>query len=187
MPACTGLPPGELMRSTTACAPVSSKALVSAATRFSALASDSLSISPRISTSAVCGPDGAVIAMRCDISPQATAKASASHTSLKKMRQRRSLRRSRSNSRAASSSAFSRRAEICGAVARAGAAVGAPAGAPSSCVFIGSLPQAGASKGTGRISREGYQYTCPSRSWTSTAVNRPRPQGPATQRPPIGS
>ena len=58
MPACTGLPPGELMRITTACAPSSSKAFFSAATRFSALASEPASISPRTSISAVCGPVG---------------------------------------------------------------------------------------------------------------------------------
>ena len=55
MPACTGLPPGELMRSTMACAPLSSKADLSAPIRFSALASVSAAISPRTSMSAVCG------------------------------------------------------------------------------------------------------------------------------------
>jgi hypothetical protein len=41
IPACTGLPPGELMRNTTACALASSKAVFKALTRFSALASAS--------------------------------------------------------------------------------------------------------------------------------------------------
>ena len=39
MPACTGLPPGELISSTTALAPSSSKAVRMAATTASALAS----------------------------------------------------------------------------------------------------------------------------------------------------
>ena len=56
MPACTGLPPGELMRSTTASEPWSSNAAFSAALISSALASVSGAISPRTSTSAVCGP-----------------------------------------------------------------------------------------------------------------------------------
>jgi hypothetical protein len=58
MPACTGLPPGELISSTTALAPSSSKA---AAQRRhdddSALASVPAAISPLISTTAVCGVD----------------------------------------------------------------------------------------------------------------------------------
>jgi hypothetical protein len=55
MPLCTGLPPGELMRSTTACAPLSSKADLMAETSTSALASPSASMTPRTSTSAVWG------------------------------------------------------------------------------------------------------------------------------------
>src|SRR5215207_8479751 len=54
MPACTGLPPGELIRSTTPLAPSSSKAVFMAATTNSALASAPLAISPLISTTAVC-------------------------------------------------------------------------------------------------------------------------------------
>ena len=34
---------------------------------------------------------------------------------------------------------------------------------------------------TGRMSREGYQYTCPSRSSVAMAMRRPRPQGPPAQ------
>ncbi len=64
-PACTGLPPGELMRSTTACEPASSKALRKPEITFSALDSPSTAISPRISISAVCGPLGAPVARRC--------------------------------------------------------------------------------------------------------------------------
>jgi hypothetical protein len=55
MPACTGLPPGELISSTTPLAPSSSKAAFIAATTNSALASPPLAISPLISTTAVCG------------------------------------------------------------------------------------------------------------------------------------
>ena len=55
MPACTGLPPGELISNTTACEPTSSKALRKAALISSALASEPLAISPLISTTAVCG------------------------------------------------------------------------------------------------------------------------------------
>ena len=55
MPACTGLPPGELISSTTACAPSSSNAERNEATTYSALASAPLAISPLMSTTAVCG------------------------------------------------------------------------------------------------------------------------------------
>src|SRR5258708_14608895 len=55
MPACTGLPPGELISSTTAREPESSKALRMAATTNSALASAPAAISPLTSTTAVCG------------------------------------------------------------------------------------------------------------------------------------
>ncbi|MNT97781.1 hypothetical protein D3C72_2401780 [compost metagenome] len=55
MPACTGLPPGEPISKTTACAPLSSKAERSDAITFSALASASDAISPRISITAVWG------------------------------------------------------------------------------------------------------------------------------------
>ncbi len=58
MPACTGLPPGELMRSTMALALSSSNAALMPGNRFSALASAFAAISPRTSISAVCGPVG---------------------------------------------------------------------------------------------------------------------------------
>jgi hypothetical protein len=80
------------MRSTTACAPGSSKACFSAPTTFSALASVSGAISPRTSTSAVCGLLGAVPTTRVDITPHTTASASANHKPRKMSRQRRSLR-----------------------------------------------------------------------------------------------
>ena len=66
MPLCTGLPPGELMRNTTACAPLSSKADLSALTSASAFASASAAISPRTSMSAVCGVLGTFAAMRLE-------------------------------------------------------------------------------------------------------------------------
>ena len=55
MPACTGLPPGESISSTTAWVPSSSKALRIEEITCSALASVSDAISPLISTTAVCG------------------------------------------------------------------------------------------------------------------------------------
>jgi len=61
MPACTGLPPGELMRSTTAWAPTSSKASFRPDSSTSALDSPPEAISPRSSTSAVCGPVGVLL------------------------------------------------------------------------------------------------------------------------------
>ncbi len=64
MPACTGLPPGELMRSTMALAPSSSNAVLMPGSRFSALASAPAAISPRTSISAVCGPVGVVARLR---------------------------------------------------------------------------------------------------------------------------
>ncbi|MNT50444.1 hypothetical protein D3C72_1873640 [compost metagenome] len=59
MPACTGLPPGELISSTTALAPSSSNAVRSAAITYSALASAPEAISPFSSTTAVCSVDEA--------------------------------------------------------------------------------------------------------------------------------
>ena len=47
--------------------------------------------------------------------------------------------------------------------------------------------EAGTPLATGRISREGYQYTWPSRSGVVMRTSRPRPAGPATQWPPSGS
>ena len=55
MPACTGLPPGELINSTTAFEPSSSNAARSAALMNSALASAPSAISPLSATTAVCG------------------------------------------------------------------------------------------------------------------------------------
>ena len=69
MPACTGLPPGELISNTTALAPASSKAARSAAFTNSALASAPAAISPLISTTAVCGPDASLVGVpRCSAS-----------------------------------------------------------------------------------------------------------------------
>ena len=167
MPLCTGLPPGELMRSTTACAPASSKALRSAETSSSALASLSAAISPRTSTSAVCGVLGAV-------------GADAVATAAPRPRPapgpaRPGGRRCASGARCAAGAAvrvpalergFERRAPQ--RPARRGAAgggrgpgVGGTVGG-SSWGSWGAFGAAGASKGTGRMSREGYQYTWPS-------------------------
>ena len=54
MPACTGLPPGLLMRRTTPAVLVSSKAARSAVITVSAETSPCASITPFMSTSAVC-------------------------------------------------------------------------------------------------------------------------------------
>ena len=53
---CTGLPPGELIRSTTPCVFLSLNAACSAVVTFSALASVPGAMTPLISTSAVCLP-----------------------------------------------------------------------------------------------------------------------------------
>jgi len=60
-PACTGLPPGELISSTSAREPLSSSAERMAAMMFSALASPSEAISPLIATMAVCGVLGLAV------------------------------------------------------------------------------------------------------------------------------
>lgn len=92
MPACTGLPPGELMSSTTACEPESSKALRMAATTNSALASAPAAISPLMSTTAVWGVDLlTVAASRCSTT-QAMAMAKTSQARREKVRQRRAER-----------------------------------------------------------------------------------------------
>ena len=61
MPACTGLPPGELISSTNAREPLSSSAARMAAMMLSALASPSEAISPLMVTMAVCGRLGLVV------------------------------------------------------------------------------------------------------------------------------
>jgi len=60
-PACTGLPPGELISKTSAREPPSSRAERMAAMTFSALASPSEAISPLIATMAVCGMLGLAV------------------------------------------------------------------------------------------------------------------------------
>src|SRR5471032_3117963 len=144
MPACTGLPPGELMRITTATAVFSSNALRSAETMFSALASPSDVISPRISTSAVCGPFGVLVLPRCaDTRPQTTATANRNQARRLNRRQRRSLRRSRISSPVTCASTCSRREKsalrftLAGA-ADPGAGVGAGMGSGSGGVCVGS-------------------------------------------------
>ena len=74
MPACTGLPPGELMSNTTAKAPVSSNALRMEDTTNSALASPSEAISPLISTNAVWGVEPPFVE-RPKSNPMTTTKA----------------------------------------------------------------------------------------------------------------
>ena len=90
MPACTGLPPGELMSSTTAFAPSSSKAAFRAALINSALASAPSAISPLISTTAVCGAETLPVlgAPRC-ITNQINAPKNSNHARRTKVFQRR--------------------------------------------------------------------------------------------------
>ena len=92
MPACTGLPPGELMSSTSACEPSSSSALRMAATTNSALASAPAAISPLMSTTAVCGLLLVAVFMSRDITAQARKTKKASHPKRVKVRQRRAAR-----------------------------------------------------------------------------------------------
>jgi hypothetical protein len=146
MPACTGLPPGELMRITTATAFFSSNALRSADTMFSALASPSDAISPRISTSAVCGPLGVEALPRCaDTAPQITARASRNHARRPARRQRRSVRRSRISSPLTCATKCSRRERSAptvtvtgGTGAGAGAGTGAGPFSGNGGVCVGS-------------------------------------------------
>ena len=71
MPACTGLPPGELMRSTTACAPASSNALFSAGDQRSRRSPRCRRRSRRAPRSARCAGRSASAAWsRCDDSPR---------------------------------------------------------------------------------------------------------------------
>ena len=192
MPACTGLPPGELMRSTTACAPASSNALFSAATRFSALASASAAISPRTSISAVCGPLGAVTraALRQRCRRRSTRPAAARRGGRRCASGARCGGRAGSRARTVSSAlSHGARAAARGRRRRAQAAVEASRArcrqmrAVRRRAFMASRSCVVKSANAGRVSREGYQYTWPSRSSTSIAVSRPRPHGPPTQRP----
>jgi hypothetical protein len=125
MPLCTGLPPGEFMRITTAVALGSSNAVLRALIKCSALASPSALISPRTSIKAVCGPLGAPVTwLRVDSSDHAMSAKNANHASLKNARQRRSVRRSFKYMVANFSSADS----MCNGAAEACAAEGVEAG-----------------------------------------------------------
>ena len=75
MPACTGLPPGELINNTTACEPSSSKAERKEVTTALEPARPSASISPLISITAVCAVDVLVLlAPRCKTTQDSTTK-----------------------------------------------------------------------------------------------------------------
>ena len=80
------------MRMTTARAPRSSNALRSAAIRLSALASASVAMAPRTSTSAVCAVTGALAEGTVWIVPQMMEAATKSQTMRQNQRQRCSLR-----------------------------------------------------------------------------------------------
>jgi hypothetical protein len=104
MPACTGLPPGELISSTMPLAPSSSKAVFIAATTNSALASAPAAISPLISITAVCGVALAVAGVPRDIANQSRKTKKASQLRRTKVFQRRVARCSRSEAKASFSS-----------------------------------------------------------------------------------
>jgi hypothetical protein len=89
MPACTGLPPGELISSTTAREPESSKALRMAATTNSALASAPEAISPLISTTAVWGEVLVLVAVSLKNTAHSTSSTTTDHSRRLKKRQRR--------------------------------------------------------------------------------------------------
>lgn len=80
MPACTGLPPGELISSTTAREPESSKALRMAATTNSALASAPEAISPLISTTAVWGEVLVLVAVSLKNTAHSTRSTTTDHS-----------------------------------------------------------------------------------------------------------
>ena len=93
MPACTGLPPGELICNTMACEPSSSNAARKALTVHSALASAPSAISPLIATTAVCGWLGPELPTPARCKPaQANVAARTNHANRKNMRQRRPAR-----------------------------------------------------------------------------------------------
>ena len=89
MPACTGLPPGELISITTAREPESSKALRMAATTNSALASAPEAISPLSSTTAVWGVVLVLVAVSLKNTTHNTASTTADHSRRLYRRQRR--------------------------------------------------------------------------------------------------
>ena len=93
MPACTGLPPGLLMRSTMATEPASLKALLSEGMTESAEPLPSDSMLPSISISAVCLPSASMSVPVLKSKYAHSAKLSTPSTSsLKKMLQRRAAR-----------------------------------------------------------------------------------------------
>src|SRR6478735_1485437 len=104
MPACTGLPPGELISSTMPLAPSSSKAVFIAATTNSALASAPAAISPLISITAVCGVALAVAGVPRDTANQSRKTKKASQLRRTKVFQRRVARCSRTAAKASFSS-----------------------------------------------------------------------------------
>src|SRR5581483_681629 len=96
MPACTGLPPGELIRRITPCVFLSLNALCSAPVTRSALASPLESITPTTSTSAVCLPELTSSSRGLMISSRNIVRYP-NPRSLKKIPQRRARRCSRSD------------------------------------------------------------------------------------------
>ena len=116
MPACTGLPPGELISSTTALEPSSSKALRMAATTNSALASAPEAISPLMSTTAVWGALLLALGAACIIAPPKMASTRSNQAKRKKIFQRRAARCSVSAANASfSSTARSQPGSVVGA------------------------------------------------------------------------
>ena len=92
MPACTGEPPGLLMRRITPAVPSSSNALCSAESMLSALALLFAAISPSMSTSAVWRAVFETLSPVKSNTPQAISAATPSNTNRKKIFQRRAAR-----------------------------------------------------------------------------------------------
>ena len=182
MPACTGLPPGLLMRSTTRLRVAVLERRLAAPRRGSRRwLRLPAAISPRTSISAVCGPVGAPPGRAARTGAQATASTSANQARRKKMRQRRSLRRSRSSSRASARRSSTRCAVRSGRRGGSGGRTGA-----GGQVVQGVSWRAFRTGRRGRIveRRAGCRgkdtnTPAPSRSATSSGISRPPPHGPA--------
>src|SRR2546427_504920 len=158
MPACTGLPPGELISSTTAREPESSKALRMAATTNSALASAPAAISPLTSTTAVCGEELVVVAVSLANSTHSTTRMSAVHSRRPNRRQRREARCSLMVAKTSFSST-SRSQPLDAAVRASAAAVAGVARAHRSAPGDGCDAEPGFSGGMGEVMSEldGFQ------------------------------
>jgi len=190
MPACTGLPPGELISSTTACEPSSSKALRMAATTNSALASAPEAISPLMSTTAVCGVLLLAPVEAWRMAPKTSAATSSSQAKRKKIFQRRAERCSLKAAKASFSSVARSQPGSC-AAARAADGVAdcdhrscdggkflSEPGVPGcwGSVISGLLRHRAThgGHGCGKTGRARSVHPGGCRTWKSSAANRPQ-------------